>query len=107
MTTMLDAAATIRAARRRSGLSLRSLAERAGTSHATVAAYESGRKVPTATTLDRLVRAAGFDPTVVLRAAVGGAEADARGRELEAALDLAAQFPNRHHRRLRAPVFGR
>ena len=57
----MSAAVTLRRARQRSGLSLRELAGRAGTSHSTVAAYEAGRKVPTVETFDRLLRAAGFE----------------------------------------------
>jgi transcriptional regulator with XRE-family HTH domain len=51
----------IRIARRDSGLSQRALARRAGTSQATLSAYETGRKSPTLDTLARIVRAAGQD----------------------------------------------
>ena len=54
----MDAARTLRRARRDAGLSLRALAGRAGTSHATLAAYEAGRAVPRVDTLDRILRAA-------------------------------------------------
>ena len=47
----MDAATTITWVRREAGLTLRALAARAGTSHATIAAYEAGRKVPNADTL--------------------------------------------------------
>jgi len=100
-------AALLRQARQRAHLTLRALAERAGTSHATLTAYESGRKVPTTATFDRIVRAAGFDLTTTLTPRVGGIDPAERGRELEEVLDLAAQFPARHHRTLRFPVFGR
>ena len=50
----------IRAARAQAGLSQLELADRAGTSQPTVAAYESGTKIPSADTLERLLRAAGF-----------------------------------------------
>src|SRR5437879_3054247 len=56
----MDGSEVLRRARRRSGLSLRQLAQRAGTSHSAIAAYESGAKVPGSTTLDRLVRACGL-----------------------------------------------
>lgn len=46
--------------RQRSGLSQEELARQAGTSRPTLSAYENGRKAPTADTLERLVRAAGF-----------------------------------------------
>lgn len=102
----MDAARTLRNVRSRSGLTLRALARRAGTSHSTLAAYEAGRKVPSVETLDRIVRAAGFslDPEVTPR--VGGADAADRGRELIEVLELAAQFPARHARRLAYPRFG-
>jgi transcriptional regulator with XRE-family HTH domain len=102
----MDAAITIRTARRRSGLSLRALAERAETSHATLSAYETGAKVPRVDTLDRIVRAAGFACDVDL-ARRAGADRVARGDELVAVLELAAQFPVRHASHLTAPVFGR
>jgi transcriptional regulator with XRE-family HTH domain len=53
-------------ARRRSGLSRRELARRAGTSPATLAAYEAGRITPSVDTLDRLLDAPGFDAVVAL-----------------------------------------
>ncbi len=49
----------IRDARRRAGHSQAELAERAGTSQATVSAYETGAKSPSAETLARLLAAAG------------------------------------------------
>ncbi|MGH2755143.1 MAG: helix-turn-helix transcriptional regulator [Actinomycetota bacterium] len=51
----------IKVARHDSGLSQRKLARRAGTSQATISAYESGSKSPTLDTLARIVRAAGQD----------------------------------------------
>jgi transcriptional regulator with XRE-family HTH domain len=103
----MDAATTLRTARRRAGLSLRVLATRADTSHSTLAAYEAGRKVPTVDTLDRVVRAAGYEAGIELTPRVGGPDPAARGRELEDALELAAQFPVRHARTLPFPKFPR
>lgn len=93
----MDGARALRTARRRAGLSLRALAQRAGTSHATLLAYERGTKAPRVDTLARILRAAGFATDLVLapRADIGE-DRFAKGRELEAALDLAAQFPARH-----------
>ncbi len=51
----------IRSARRRRGLTQAELAQRAGTSQATVAAYERGRKSPAIATLGRLARALDAD----------------------------------------------
>jgi transcriptional regulator with XRE-family HTH domain len=104
---VVDAAVTLRRVRLRSGLSLRALAARAETSHSTLAAYESGRKVPTVETLDRIVRAAGYELGVELTPAVGGIDREARGRELAEVLDLAEQFPARHDDNLDFPVFPR
>ncbi len=102
----MNAAADLRAVRLRAGLTLRELARRAGTSHATLAAYESGRKVPSVATFDRIVRAAGYRPGVELTPAVGGPDRADRGRELVEVLELAARFPARHARTLRFPRFG-
>ncbi len=103
----MDAGDCIRRARARSGLSLRLLAERAGTSHSTLSAYESGAKVPSVVTLERILRAAGFALDLSLEPRVGGPDPDARGRELVEVLELAAMFPARHDQQLRAPIFGR
>ena len=53
-------------ARRRSGLAQAELADRAGTSQPAVARLERGRSSPTLSTLERLVRAAGFDLRIEL-----------------------------------------
>jgi transcriptional regulator with XRE-family HTH domain len=102
----MNAAAVLRRARRRSGLSLRALAARATTSHSTLAAYESGRKVPSVETLDRIERAAGYDLGVQLTPSVGGSDPAARGRELVDVLELAGHFPARHSATLEYPKFG-
>jgi transcriptional regulator with XRE-family HTH domain len=101
----MNTAALLRRARARSGLTLRQLAERAATSHATLSAYESGRVHPSTETMQRIIRAAGFGLSVELLPLVGHARGD-RGDELLQVLDLAAQFPARHARRLRYPRFG-
>ena len=102
----MDAATTLRGARARAGLSLRGLARRADTSHATLRAYETGAKVPRVDTLDRLVRAAGFELAADLAAGAPEGAAAARGRELVDALVLAAAFPVDHGPELRFPRFG-
>ena len=56
----------IKIARSEAGLSQRDLAKRAGTSQATLSAYEAGRKSPTLDTLARVVRAAGADLRITL-----------------------------------------
>jgi transcriptional regulator with XRE-family HTH domain len=102
----MDAATLLRDARSTAGLSLRALADRAATSHSTLAAYEAGRKTPTTETLSRIVRAAGFAVDVELRPRITAPDL-ARGEELAAVLELAAAFPARHDPDLRYPVFGR
>ncbi|MGK2928429.1 MAG: helix-turn-helix domain-containing protein [Acidimicrobiales bacterium] len=103
----MDAALTLRHARLTAGLTLRELAERSGTSHATIAAYESARVVPRVETLDRVLRAAGYDAGITLRRRPDAtpAEREAKGRELLEVLDLAGRFPARHARNLRHPRF--
>ena len=103
----MEASSLVHRARTRAGLSLRELARRAGTSHSTLSAYETGRKVPTVETLDRIVRAAGFVADVDLEPDVGGPDRSARGRELVEVLELAALFPARHSPSLDFPRFGR
>jgi transcriptional regulator with XRE-family HTH domain len=103
----MDAATTLRRARVDAGLTLRSLADRAGTSHATLAAYESGRVVPRVDTFARILRAAGFGADVALRPrpdATPG-EREAKGRELVQVLELAGHFPARHDPVLTFPRF--
>lgn len=103
----MTAAGTIRELRRRSGLSLRELARRAGTSHATIHAYETGAKEPRLDTVARLAAAAGFALEVDLAPRADAAQRRlAKGTELVEALTLAAAFPARRRGPLTAPVFG-
>lgn len=89
-------------------MSMRELARRAGTSHSAISAYETGRRSPTADTVDRIVRAAGFALDFTLcRRIYGDERVGDRGEELEAALLLAEQFPARHSPELAGSVFGR
>jgi transcriptional regulator with XRE-family HTH domain len=53
--------ALLQEARRRAGLSERGLARRAGTPQSTIAKIERGRREPSLSTLQELVRAAGYD----------------------------------------------
>lgn len=102
----MDAATTIRAARASAGLSLRTLAERAGTSHTALVAYEQGRKTPRIDTLERICRAAGYalDVDLLRRPGRGSAE---RGEVLADLLRLADAFPFTRSGPLTFPVFGR
>jgi len=91
-------------ARSRSSLSLRALADRAATSHSALSAYETGRVNPTVETLNRIVRAAGYEAEAGLRPAVDIDERR-RGAELLAVLELAAEFPAQRHETT-MPIFG-
>lgn len=103
----MDAASTIRRVRLDARLSLRTLAARAQTSHATLAAYETGRTIPRVDTLDRILRAAGYasDITTSGRPDATDAEREAKGRELLQVLDLAGLFPARHDPVITFPCF--
>lgn len=54
-------AGLIETARLRAGLTQAELARRAGTSQSAIALYESGRRSPTVSTLERVLRAAGYE----------------------------------------------
>ena len=103
----MDASQILRRARIDAGLTLRELAERARTSHSTLAAYEAGRTTPRVDTLDRILRAAGFASDIGLsRRPDGTSEArEAKGRELQEVLELAGHFPARHSSSLEFPRF--
>lgn len=62
----MPAWAIIREARARADLTQRALAERAGKAQSEIAKIERGRRDPTVSTLERLVRAAGFDLKIQL-----------------------------------------
>ena len=92
-------------ARARAGLSLRELAERARTSHATLSAYEKGRKVPSVTTYIRILEACGNAVDIRLLPRIRERDGIPRGEELESVLRLAAQFPAKASRHLELPAF--
>lgn len=60
---MILSAQLIREARSAAGMTQTELAKRARTSQSAIAAYESGAKIPTVATLERLLRAAGAELT--------------------------------------------
>lgn len=66
MNASLNPARLLRDARRRSGLSQRDLARRAGTAQSVVARIERGQTSPAAETLERLLHEAGFRLSVEL-----------------------------------------
>ena len=66
----VNASELVRATRSKSGLTQATLAQRAGTSQAAVARYESGTVSPSVTTLSRLLRAAGQELVLSSRPAL-------------------------------------
>ncbi len=99
--------ACLQLARVRAGLSLRELAARAGTSHATLIAYERGRKSPTLRTFQRILEACNQAADVTLRPRIRERAGLPRGEELVQVLRLAEQFPSSPKRSLDAPNFAR
>lgn len=105
----MDAGATLHAARTRARLSQAELARRAGTSQATVSAYESGSKQPTVATFSRLLAAAGARLSVEKRPVAEPAPADLKraGETLAEVIRLAEALPVEHAPRLRYPRLDR
>ena len=101
----MDAGVLLQEARRRSGLSRRKLAERGGTSASTLSAYESGASVPSVTTLERLLRAAGFETEVSLRPALPSDERELT-EKIEALFSFVDALPRRPRGPLTYPIFG-
>ena len=98
----MEAAVTLRQAREASTLSRRALALRAGTSAATLAAYESGRVNPSVAVFARIIESAGFTPTITLSPASW--DEGERAQELEALLYLADEFEWADRGSLRYPI---
>lgn len=98
-------AATLRSARLDARCSLRDIAARAGTSHATLLAYEQGKKTPSVATFLRVLDACGFAIDFHRSRRIRRSDGIDRGKELEAVLELAAQFPARHSKKLTFPRF--
>lgn len=99
------AAKLLRESREEAGLSLRELARRACTSHATLSAYESGAKVPSVATFIRVLESCGLAVDFVTSKRVRYREGLARGDELAAVLQLAEQFPLRMPKHMDYPIF--
>ena len=96
----MDVGATIRMARSDAGLTQAQLAERCGTSQATLSAYERNRKHPSAETLDRILAAAGarlaVEPAARPVRTPGAGRLERLGRTLGQVVELAAELPSRH-----------
>ena len=88
-----DAGELVRELRRRSGLSQRELADAAGTSGPTIAAYEAGTKEPRISTLVRLASCVGLELVTGLRPSDQGARK--RDRRRWRSLALAAATADR------------
>jgi transcriptional regulator with XRE-family HTH domain len=67
----MDVAEWVNGARRSAGLSQRQLAERSGIPQPTIARIESRKQMPRADTLDRLLRACGWELDMTLRRGEG------------------------------------
>jgi transcriptional regulator with XRE-family HTH domain len=104
-TTEAQVAGSLCSARMQAQLSLRQLAARAGTSHATLIAYEKGRKVPSTSTYFRILEACGNTVEIRLEPRIREMDGIPRGNELQAVLELAEQFPHRASRHLQLPRF--
>src|SRR3954466_674589 len=108
----MDVGTTLRSARERAGLTQGELAERAGTSQATVSAYETGAKQPSVATFSRLLAATGARLSVSHAAPTSGAQpapAELRraGETLAQVIRLAEALPVEHAPALRYPRLGR
>jgi transcriptional regulator with XRE-family HTH domain len=102
----MDASLTLKRARTEADLSQSELANRAGTSQATISAYESGAKEPSLSTLQRLLGATGHQLEVRGAGAVRSpnrSEIERRGRVLAQVLGLAEALPARRRGKLSYP----
>jgi transcriptional regulator with XRE-family HTH domain len=103
----MNAGSVLREARERAGLTQADLARHAGTSQATISAYELGIKDPSVGTLSRLLALSGARLTVeAARARVvepGAAQRRRTSRVLLDVLALAEALPAQHEPTLRYP----
>jgi transcriptional regulator with XRE-family HTH domain len=105
---MTTAAQLLREAREQAGLTQSALAARAGTSQATLSAYESGARQPNLDTFLRLIAATdsrlAVMPGPTRRIAIPTRSQMRRvARTLPEVIGLAEALPHRHHRQLRYP----
>ena len=101
----MDIGRAIRTARLEAGFTQAELARRAGTSQATLSAYENAAKRPTLETLDRLLAECGRGLGLSGRDSreVSSATLKERGRILAEVLAFAETFPARRRGPLRYP----
>jgi transcriptional regulator with XRE-family HTH domain len=107
----MDSASILRGARARAGLTQTQLAQRAGTSQATVSAYEHGHKTPSVETLARLLAATGTRlttaPASMTVVRPTKAQLARAGRALVDVMLLAEALPTQHTSELRFPPLTR
>src|SRR3954471_959108 len=103
----MDAGVTLQAVRTRAGLTQGELARRAGTSQATISAYESGAKQPSVATFSRLLAAAGarlaVEDAPAARIEPSQADLERAGKTLAEVIALAEALPVRHEPDLHYP----
>jgi transcriptional regulator with XRE-family HTH domain len=103
----MDAGTTLQQMRTRAGLSQVELAAAAGTSQATISAYENGTKQPSVATFSRLLAAAGARLKVETMSAPVAepsvAELERAGETLAQVIALAEALPVEHSPALRFP----
>jgi transcriptional regulator with XRE-family HTH domain len=104
---VVDGAATLRSVRLKAGLTQAQLAARAGTSQATLSAYENGSKQPSLATFSRLLQAAGARLAVEEIPAQRVEPSRRAGARLAQVLALAEALPVRHEPALRYPRLDR
>lgn len=95
----------MRQVRFEAGLSLRELANKANTSHATLLAYEKGLKSPSISTWLRIMEAAGYSVNLQMHRRIREKDGIKRSEELAAVLGLAEQFPAKVPRYMDYPIF--
>lgn len=105
MATQSKISRFLREARLNAGFSLRQLAQKVGTSHSTIAAYEQGRKTPSSDVFLRVLNSCGLDLATIQTRGALSFDPRERGQELAQVLDLAGQFPARHKPDLDYPQF--
>ncbi len=98
----MDVGSIIKTLKRRSGLTAKELAARAGTSASTLSAYERGLVVPSVATLDRIIRASGLVATIQFLEAPSSFEPRNSIEELLVFVDGA---PSTRSQSLMAPIW--
>ncbi len=99
-------AVLLRETRLKSKFSLRQTAKMAGTSHATILAYESGKKVPSVVVFLRILEAYGYSVDFILNPRIRYRDGIERGEELADVLRLAEQFPANVEQEMSYTKFG-